>query len=96
VRLERGARADREVIERPSMVSRSLAPAMSEDDWKVEERPAEGRVFNKSLLDRVEQELRQQYFARGYYAVTIRPTVTLLSAPWTLSKWRKVVARIQK
>lgn len=38
----------------------------------------EGRIFNKSTLDRVELELRQQYFSRGFYAVEIRPTVTPL------------------
>lgn len=71
------------VIERPSIAGIKIAGTkeMSEDDLKKglkEIGLAEGRVFNKSLLDRVEQELRQQYFARGYYAVTIRPTVTPL------------------
>lgn len=71
------------VIERPSIAGIKIAGTkeMSEDDLKKglkEVGLAEGRVFNKSLLDRVEQELRQQYFARGYYAVTIRPTVTPL------------------
>ncbi|MGA9032172.1 MAG: outer membrane protein assembly factor BamA [Sulfuricaulis sp.] len=72
-----------EVIERPSIAGIKIAGTkeMSEEDLKKglkEIGLAEGRVFNKSLLDRVEQELRQQYFARGYYAVTIRPTVTPL------------------
>src|SRR3990167_3976967 len=71
------------VIERPSIAGIKIAGTkeMSEEDLKKglkEIGLAEGRVFNKSLLDRVEQELRQQYFARGYYAVTIRPTVTPL------------------
>ncbi|WJW76582.1 outer membrane protein assembly factor BamA [Thiohalobacter sp. IOR34] len=39
---------------------------------------AEGRVFNRSLLDKVEQELRRQYFSRGKYAVRIESTVTPL------------------
>ncbi|NIR32067.1 MAG: outer membrane protein assembly factor BamA [Gammaproteobacteria bacterium] len=39
---------------------------------------AEGRVFNRSLLDKVEQELRRQYFGRGKYAVQIETTVTPL------------------
>jgi outer membrane protein insertion porin family len=72
-----------EVIERPSIAGIKITGTkeMSEEDLKKglkEIGLAEGRVFNKSLLDRVEQELRQQYFARGYYAVTIRPTVTPL------------------
>ena len=39
---------------------------------------AEGRVFNKSVLDRIEQELRNQYFARGKYGVEIQSTVSPL------------------
>lgn len=36
---------------------------------------AEGRVFDQSLLDKVEQELRRQYFSLGKYAVKIDTTV---------------------
>ncbi len=39
---------------------------------------AEGRVFNKSLLARIEQELRNQYFARGKYGARIQSTVSPL------------------
>jgi outer membrane protein insertion porin family len=39
---------------------------------------AEGRVFDRSLLEKVEQELRRQYFSRGKYAVRIETTVTPL------------------
>lgn len=39
---------------------------------------AEGRVFNPSLLDRIELELKRQYFARGKYAVQIESTVSPL------------------
>jgi outer membrane protein insertion porin family len=39
---------------------------------------AEGRVFDRSLLDKVEQELRRQYFSRGKYAVRIEATITPL------------------
>ena len=39
---------------------------------------AEGRVFDRSLLEKVEQELRRQYFSRGKYAVRIDTTVTPL------------------
>ena len=71
------------VIERPSIAGIKITGTkeLSETDLKKglkEIGLAEGRVFNKSLLDRVEQELRQQYFGRGYYAVTIKPTVTPL------------------
>ncbi len=34
-----------------------------------------GRVFERSVLDRVQRELRQQYFARGKYNVTIKTRV---------------------
>ncbi len=39
---------------------------------------AQGQVFNRSLLDKVEQELRRQYFSRGKYGVQIETTVTPL------------------
>lgn len=39
---------------------------------------AEGRVFNRSLLEQVEQELERQYFSRGKYGVKIKTTVTPL------------------
>ena len=39
---------------------------------------AEGRVFDRSLLEKVEQELRRQYFSSGKYAVKIKTTVTPL------------------
>lgn len=36
---------------------------------------AEGRVFDRSLLDKIEQELLQQYYSRGRYAVQIKSQV---------------------
>ena len=39
---------------------------------------AEGRVFNRSIFDSVEQELRRSYFSQGRYAVIITSTVTPL------------------
>lgn len=39
---------------------------------------AEGRVFNPSILDRIELELKRQYFARGKYGVEIESTVSPL------------------
>ena len=39
---------------------------------------AEGRVFDRSLLDKVEQELQRQYYSRGKYSVRIDTTVTPL------------------
>ncbi len=39
---------------------------------------ADGRIFDRSQLDRAEQELKRQYLARGRYAVVITTTVTPL------------------
>ncbi|MDH5231726.1 MAG: outer membrane protein assembly factor BamA [Gammaproteobacteria bacterium] len=36
---------------------------------------AEGRVFNRSMLEKVEQELERQYFALGKYGVKINTTI---------------------
>jgi outer membrane protein insertion porin family len=36
---------------------------------------AEGRVFDRSILDKVEQELLQQYYSRGRYGVRIKSEV---------------------
>ncbi len=38
----------------------------------------EGRTFNRSVLDRIEQELRRQYFNQGKYGVSVKSTVTPL------------------
>ena len=39
---------------------------------------AEGRVFDRSLLDKAEQEMKRQYLSRGKYAAEIKTTVTPL------------------
>src|SRR3569832_1915701 len=36
----------------------------------------EGRILDKSLLDRAEQELKRQYLSRGLYGVQVTTTVT--------------------
>lgn len=36
---------------------------------------AEGRVFNQSVLDKIEQELRRQYFNQGRYGVKVESKV---------------------
>jgi len=82
VRLERqGEVLIVSVVERPSIGTVRIlgTKEISEEDLKKglkEIGLAEGRVYNRSLLDRVEQDLRQQYFSRGYYAVLIKATVT--------------------
>ena len=39
---------------------------------------AEGRIFDKSALEKSENELKRQYVARGKYAVSIKTTITEL------------------
>ena len=39
---------------------------------------AEGRIFDRSVLDRAEQELKRQYLSKGLYGVDIKTTVTPL------------------
>jgi outer membrane protein insertion porin family len=36
----------------------------------------EGKVFDRALLDKVEQELRRQYYSRGKYGVKVESSVT--------------------
>ncbi len=37
---------------------------------------AEARIFDRSALDRAEQELKRQYITRGYYGAKVQTTVT--------------------
>lgn len=39
---------------------------------------AQGRIFNKALVERAEQELKRQYLSKGLYGVIITTTVTPL------------------
>jgi len=53
----------------------------SEDDLKnglKQTGLADGRVLDRALLDKAEQELQRQYFNRGKYAVEIKTTLTPL------------------
>jgi len=40
---------------------------------------AEGKVFNRQVLDKVEQELRRQYFSHGKYGLKIKTDVSRLT-----------------
>ena len=40
---------------------------------------AEGKVFNRQVLDKVEQELRRQYFSHGKYGLKIKTEVSMLT-----------------
>src|SRR3954471_22675469 len=39
---------------------------------------AEGRIFDKSLLETAQQEIKRQYLSRGLYAAEVQTTVTPL------------------
>ncbi|ANJ72533.1 outer membrane protein assembly factor BamA [Ralstonia insidiosa] len=41
---------------------------------------AEARYYDKSLIDRAEQEIKRQYVSRGYYAADVSTTVTPVDA----------------
>lgn len=71
------------VIERPSISSIKIfgnKEIPSEDLTNALKQVglAEGRVFNRSLLDQVQQELHRQYFSLGNYGVKIETKVTEL------------------
>ncbi|WP_455374973.1 outer membrane protein assembly factor BamA [Kaarinaea lacus] len=71
------------VIERPSIASIKIFgnEAVNTEDLTKGLREiglAEGRVFNRSLLDKIEQELHRQYFALGNYGVKIKSTINEL------------------
>jgi outer membrane protein insertion porin family len=71
------------VEERPSIAKITLSgiKEFSEDDLKAGLKQtglAEGRVLDRALVDKAEQELQRQYFNRGKYAVEIKSTLTPL------------------
>lgn len=71
------------VVERPAIASIEFSGNKEFDSDELKESLksiglAEGRVFNKSTLDKVEQELRRQYYANGKYSVKIKSTSTPL------------------
>jgi outer membrane protein insertion porin family len=58
-----------------------------------------GRVFNRSLLEKMELELKRQYFSRGKYGVTIKTTITPISrnrVTITLDISEGLIARIHQ
>jgi len=71
------------VEERPSIASVKITgnKDISSDDLKKALKGigmTEGKVFDRATLDKVEQEMRRQYFARGKYGVKIDTSVTEL------------------
>jgi outer membrane protein insertion porin family len=69
------------VDERPAIATIDLSGAKEFDKDQVlkslrDVGLAEGRVFDRALLERAEQELRRQYLSRGLYGVDVKTTVT--------------------
>jgi outer membrane protein insertion porin family len=69
------------VVERPSISDIELSgnKDISDDDLMAaldQVGLSEGQVFDRSLLDRTEIELRRQYYARGKYAMRIESKVS--------------------
>ncbi len=84
VRLE----ADGDVLvvavqERPAIASIDIegAKEFTKDNLKDGLKQAgisESKIYDKSLLDRAEKELKRQYTGRGYYGAVVKTTVTPL------------------
>src|SRR6202171_2289071 len=84
VRLE----ADNDVLivyvqERPAIAQIDIegAKEFTKDNLKEGLKQAgiaESKIYDKSLLDRAEKELKRQYTSRGYYGAAIKTTVTPL------------------
>ncbi len=68
------------VLERPAIASFKIEgnKKLGGDELKkglAKAGLAEGELYRKDLLDQVEQELKRQYYANGYYAVRIQTSV---------------------
>lgn len=71
------------VVERPAISSIDITgnKSIEEDDLKQGLKDigmAEGRTFNRSVLDTIEQELRRQFYNQGKYDVRLSTEVTPL------------------
>ncbi|ABB73972.1 outer membrane protein assembly factor BamA [Nitrosospira multiformis] len=71
------------IEERPAIAQITIVGAKEFEKDKLKEGLkqaglAESRIFDRSTLEKAEQELKQQYMARGKYAVKITTTTTPL------------------
>ncbi|MEO7560334.1 MAG: outer membrane protein assembly factor BamA [Nitrosospira sp.] len=71
------------VEERPAIAQITIVGAKEFEKDKLKEGLkqaglAESRIFDRSMLEKAEQELKQQYLSRGKYAVKITTTTTPL------------------
>ncbi len=92
------------VVERPAIATIDYNGNKSLEEEVLTEGLKEigfavGRVFDKSLLDKVEQELQRIYFSQGKYGVKMETTVTPLErnrVGITIDVSEGVVARIHQ
>lgn len=70
--VERPAIASIEVSGNRSLETEQLMSALKEIGL------AEGRVFNRSILDKIEQELKRQYYSQGKYSMKLESSVVPL------------------
>lgn len=71
------------VVERPAVAAIETNGIKAFDKDGVEKSLrdvglAEGRIFDHSILERADQELRRQYLSQGYYGVDIKTSATPL------------------
>jgi len=71
------------LVERPAIAQIDFVGQKEFDKEKLRDALkqiglAQGRIFDRSLLEKAEQELKNQYLSRGKYAVEITTTVTPL------------------
>jgi outer membrane protein insertion porin family len=69
------------VVERPTVSSIVITGAKEFDSDTLkkslrENNLAEGRIFDRAILDKAEQEIKKQYVSRGRYGLEVTTTVT--------------------
>ena len=69
------------VVERPaiSQIDINGAKEFTKDNLKDGLKQvgiSEAKIFDRSLLDRAEKEIKRQYTSRGFYSATVKTTVT--------------------
>lgn len=69
---ERPAISEIEIVGNKSIETEALLQGLKEIGLQ------EGRTFNRSVLDKIQQELKRQFFSEGKYAVELTSTVTPL------------------
>lgn len=85
VRIEEGANGVLvvDVVERPAIASIDFTGVHEFDKDTLRKALKDiglsnTAIFDRSLLDRAEQEMKRQYLTRGYYAASVKTTVTPL------------------